>query len=815
MADRSEAARLRALEAYGVLDTLPTPAFDRLTALAAEFMGAPIALVSLIDADRQWSKSSHGLEARTIPRSMAFCSHAIAQEPGSVLVIEDARQDPRFRDSDLVTGQPGICFYAGAVLSTEDGHNLGTLCVMDQRPGIRPTEDALSRLRILARVVVDELELSRATRQAAGSRRMLDMAEQMAGLGRWGYERSSGKVTWSQQVFSIHGLSVEEEQPGYGQILNLYHPEDRVELDALVRRAIATGQGYELEARILRPDGELRWIAARAECVLDEKGMVSGLCGVFQDITRQKEAAASLAASERRFRSLTDNAPDIVAECSLQGTLTYLSPACLGITGFRPDELVGRSFADLMHPEDAGKVLAMCRRVFESRGRTPTTPVAFRANHKSGRQLWLECRPTLVSDPETGMFVGLADVIRDISHQKALEAQLTEALQVAEAAAAAKGEFLANMSHELRTPLTSILGFSHLAAEQPDLGETTGICIDRINNAGRALLCTVNDILDFSKLEAGQVSFRIQPTDVNRLALATLELFTPQAGARDLDLVIEADQDDLVLAVDPDRLRQILLNLVGNAVKFTPSGGVTLRTRYSDPAQVLTVEVIDSGAGIAAEKLPRLFQRFSQIDGSLTRTHRGTGLGLAICKGLVEAMGGQIGVTSTVGQGSRFWFSIPAQRSASLTTDVETGVEVVSCKDLRILVVDDHPVNRDLIRLFLGGLGAEVSQADDGQAAVDLARLWPYDAILMDLRMPGLDGKSALRMIRESEGPNQATPILAFTADSEAGLGTELKALGFCDVVAKPVDLPALLESLSRATTWEALPAPPLGVSAA
>jgi PAS domain S-box-containing protein len=659
-------------------------------------------------------------------------------------------------------------------------------------------------------VSVDITELKRAEAAMAGARdkaeefaRRAEAAEAIAGLGHWRLDVRTLEVSWSTQLYLIYGMATDAPL-NLEAVMAMNHPDDAAASAAHIRRQLATGDADENTiARIIRPGGEIRFLETNSRLERGADGEVAALIGTIVDVTDRKLAETAIAESEERYRRLAVNAPDMITESSLDGIMTYVSPASVGVTGFAPEELVGRSFASMMEPEDAARVLDMCQAVFNSKGRMSPWPVEFRAKRKSGAPIWLECKPTLAVDPVSGRYTGLNDIVRDITPRKALEAQLRLAQSEAEAAAAIKAEFLANMSHELRTPLTSIIGFTGLASEQADLSDLTRTYVDRVGDASRALLCTVNDILDFSKLEAGQVAIQLQPVSLRKLASATLDLFTPQAGAKDLSLTFDGDDGDVVIAIDPDRIRQILLNLVSNAVKFTAAGGVTLRTRYDVRAATLRVEVIDTGDGIAQGKQDRLFKRFSQVDGSLTRLQGGTGLGLAICKGLVEAMGGEIGVESHVGEGCRFWFSVPAPAATLPQADeAQTPVGRLTCIGARVLVVDDHAANRELARLFLAGVGAEVTEASDGEEAAQLASALPFDVILMDLRMPKLDGVGALQRIRATPGPNDATPIIAFTADAHAGIADRLAALGFQDLVRKPVEPGDLLSAVARAMDY-------------
>lgn len=810
-----ERGRLRALHSYGVLDTLPEQAFDRLTALAADLFDVPIALVSLIDEERQWFKSRQGLDATSTPRSLAFCAHAIEQAAATTFVVEDASVDPRFSANPLVTSDPDIRFYAGAVLTNPDGFNLGTLCVIDTKARQTPDARTLARLQTLAQIVVDELELRRATQQALEGQRLLELAESVAGLGHWRLDTRTKAVTWSKEMFRIYGLESGSDLD-LRKLLAMTHPDDAKAGAERLTRQMATGGGLENAlTRIIRADGEVRYLSGKSNVERGPDGEVVAVVGTIIDITEQKMAEIATAKSELRFRTLAETAPDMITETTLDGIVTYVSQASVRITGYTPEEITGRSYLSLVHPEDADTIRVMTTTVFGSKGKVAPWPIEFRAIHKNGKQLWLESKPCLVRDPDTGRFTGLTDVIRDVTARKTMEAELRQARAEAEAAAQVKSEFLANMSHELRTPLTSILGFTRLASDQGDLTDLTRDYIGRVGNASQALLCTVNDILDFSKLEAGQVTIAPQAVALDQLAQGTLDLFTPQAGAKDLHLSMEItgiDGRDAVM-VDPDRIRQVLLNLVGNAVKFTGAGGVSLKIAYEAQAASLTVAVMDTGGGIPADKLGQLFKRFSQVEGSLARGHGGTGLGLAICKGLVEAMGGKIGADSVEGQGSCFWFVIPAPLAPrAATAQTNTGVNPPILHGVRILVVDDHAANRELARLYLAGVGAEITEACDGVEAVEVAAHHPFDLILMDMRMPRMDGPTALVRIRQDDGPNDATPIIAFTADAHGEPEGLMRQYGFQGVVAKPMEVAQLLSEVARLTAFD-LPADDEGES--
>jgi CheY-like chemotaxis protein len=356
------------------------------------------------------------------------------------------------------------------------------------------------------------------------------------------------------------------------------------------------------------------------------------------------------------------------------------------------------------------------------------------------------------------------------------------------------------MSHEIRTPLTGIIGFTGLLDAIPTLPDAAKAHIRRIVASGEALLAVVNDILDFSKLEAGQVELDVQPFDVRVFFEDALSMWATQAAAKKLDLRLRIDErTPAVLCADSARLGQIVGNLLSNAIKFTDQGEIGVGVSFNEP-RGLRVAVTDTGSGIAADKLDRLFQRFSQIDGSVSRRHGGTGLGLSICKSLVELMGGEIRVDSTAGQGSTFEFRVEAVpgRLRGRNLSEAQAVAASDARPAHVLVVDDLAVNRVLVRAILEASGHRVEEAGGGAEAVAAAIGSKFDLILMDLQMPGMDGYAAATAIRALDSANRLTPIIALSANV---LDEHVAASGLAGMnghLAKPIVPAALLGAVAE-----------------
>lgn len=797
-----EQIRLAALRDQHVLDTAPEDRFDRITAMAAAHFNVPIALVSLIDSDRQWFKSCVGLGVSETPREWAFCDHAIRQGPFATFVVEDAALDPRFANNPLVTGDPLIRFYAGAVLTTSTGENLGTLCVIDRKPRDRPADVDLDYLKALARLVVDQFELGRAMQQLTERRNLLDLAESLSEVGYWTLNTTTQAVFWSPQVYRIHGVDPSEFNPALDDALSFYVEEDRQRISDLLITQAAAGESWKFDATIVRrSDGSHRSVHSVADCQKDAAGRVIGFIGVFKDLTEERRAVATAIDQERLYRLLADNASDVIAVYNDEGVFTYLSPSIRELLGYAPEELIGRSSYDLMFAEDRQRVAAK----FAVAGRS-SEPVAveYRALTKDGQTRWLEARPRFRRD-EAGRLTEIHDAVRDVTERREREAALVEAQIAAESAALAKSEFLANMSHEIRTPLSGVLGFADALADTVlDTDQTR--YLDRIRTAGRGLSSLIDDILDVSKIDAGKMTVDESAFDLRSLTNEVVDLTRSAVRGRLAFEVVFADDVAPWIVGDAQRTRQVMLNLLGNAAKFTEQGSVAVRvSRTSD---IIQLRIVDTGVGVAPEALEQLFDGFTQADSSIGRRFGGTGLGLTISRSLARLMGGDIQLESELGVGTSAIFTlphIPAQAAGDLPAPI--AAPSPPGRRLRVLAVDDVEANLELLEILLSGAGHGVVAAASGEAAISLlGHDTAFDLVLMDVQMPGMDGLEATRRIRALGGIASRIPIVALSANVMPDQVSACRAAGMSDHLGKPIRQELLFALLDRiGGLWESV----------
>jgi PAS domain S-box-containing protein len=576
--------------------------------------------------------------------------------------------------------------------------------------------------------------------------------------------------------------------------------QEKSEADGLLR-LMQTGdlstivQGNEVAG--LRKDGSVVPIRrALGYAPLGDRDLIVAF---VTDISERRAMEQAIKSSEQQFRSLIGNIPGISFRACLRHghDLVYISDAVSRVTGFAAADFIGvaprRRFEDLIHIDDRERVAAIVHAALED---DRPYLVEYRLQHADGSTRWLWENGTGVRD-ESGALQWRDGVVLDISERHRMEQDLRMAKERAEQAAAARATFLANMSHEIRTPMNSILGFTDVLLDG-QLSEAQRRHLDTIRNAGRSLLRLLNEVLDTAKLDKGAVE--LEQRDYNLLSLADELSSTIGTAARAKGLRIEVNYDPELpasLRGDELRMRQVLTNLLDNAVKFTERGKVVLAARIDGGR--LHIEVRDTGIGIAPDRLAAIFDPFTQADASMTRRFGGTGLGTTICKQLVELMGGTITAESTPGVGTTFHVRLPLvlAQGATAQTRARGAAEL---PPLSVLAADDVPQNLELLQLMMARRGHTVTTAPDGAQAVAMAARGDFDLILMDFQMPAMDGLEATRAIRQQAAANRArrVPVIAMTASVLPEHRRASLEAGMDGFASKPVDWIELSHEIAR-----------------
>lgn len=565
-------------------------------------------------------------------------------------------------------------------------------------------------------------------------------AERLANLGFWSFYPSEGRIVWSEEIFNIFGIEDTNCEPSFEEFLSLVHPNDVEKFSEIVQNAIQNHQGYVVKHRLLRPDGTVRWVSGRGDVLVDEEGILEKVFGTVQDITEEEEIREAIRRSEQRIRFHLDSSPLGYIEWNNKFEIVEWNKAAEKIFGFsKEDALEGN--ADIIPREDDEKIQAVVDDLLNDRGGTHSINNNMT---KSGHVIVGEWFNTTLK-AENGDILGIGSIVQDITDRieakKRLEDyahDLEAARDEAENAAQAKSEFLANMSHEIRTPMNGVIGMASILLDT-DLDEEQQDYVETIVHSGESLLAIINDILDFSKIDAGKIDFESLPFDIRETIENTFDLLASKASEKKLELVhfIGRDVPEVVIG-DPTRLQQILLNLIGNAIKFTSEGHVEVRVRLEpidSSCLRLAFDIEDTGIGIAQDKLNRLFKAFSQVDASTSRKYGGTGLGLSISAQLAQLMGGDISVQSTEGVGSIFTFSVSVEMAA-LQTKTDKNLE-----GLHVLLIEPHQRLREMIASLLNHLNCTCTILEDNEEIHQLIRSQiSIDVILMDVALEEKDG---------------------------------------------------------------------------
>ena len=585
----------------------------------------------------------------------------------------------------------------------------------------------------------------------------------------------------------------------------MIHPDDRELMLRSVMNAHETLRIDPLEVRVVRPDGQERWVDLRSVVHKGPGGALTKVVGVLIDIDARKRQELALIEARQEAQKNADrlkvalNAGQAgVFETNFRDRSFWCSPELVQIIQHQLTFEEASGVWPNIHPEDAERVQ---KAIDANRGVKEEARCEWRVRLPSGQYRWIEARAQPIYG-EGQLPEKLVGVILDIDARKRQELALAEAQVAAEAAAEAKSQFLANMSHEIRTPMNGVMGVLHLLEREQLSGEGHAL-LGEAQACGQMLAQLLNDVIDFSKIEAGRLDLAPEPVDPAALLRSVGGMLRPLAAGKGLQLSTRVEGDGGWIMADPVRLRQALFNLIGNAVKFTTEGHVEARLilrRGAKGEARLRFEIEDTGVGIPAEAQSQLFQRFHQADGSTARQFGGSGLGLAITRSLARLMGGEVGFTSRADVGSTFWFDVPtpvAEPPAN-EEDFQFQATAMPLESLRILVVEDNPTNRLVATKILEGLGAEVATAADGSLGVEAAADGGYDLVLMDIQMPHMDGVEATRRIRGLDAPEATTPIIGLTANAMAHQRVAYLEAGMDGVASKPISPADLICEIAR-----------------
>ncbi|MEB3884752.1 PAS domain S-box protein [Lyngbya sp. CCY1209] len=632
-----------------------------------------------------------------------------------------------------------------------------------------------------------------------------------SGDGIWDWDAGTNRVFFSKAWKAMLGYADEDIGDTLEEWSSRVHPEDlsqcRADLDRHFRGETPV---YQNEHRMFRKDGSIAWILDRGQVIeWTAEGKPLRVIGTHTDISDRKAAEEENRLLKERLQFLLARSPAMIYSCRPEGDYgaTFMSPNVKTILGYDPEEFTADSsfWANHIHPEDAPGVLRSASEVFQK----GTIAHEYRFLHKAGHYVWLMDELRLVCD-EAGEPVEIVGYWANISDRKVAEIKLQRTNEELLRATRLKDEFLANMSHELRTPLNAILGMTEGLQEEVfgPVNERQIRALATIESSGSHLLSLINDILDLAKIEAGQVQLECAPTAIAPLCRSSLNFVQQQAMKKNIKLTTKVPENLPDWHIDERRIRQVLINLLTNAVKFTPEGGrIGLEVFFvnlGEPGRNrLRIAVMDTGIGIAPENLDKLFRPFVQIDGALNRKYEGTGLGLALVKQIVELHGGEVGVSSEVGTGSCFTVDLPGgDDSQAWEPPVPSASEAEPESSeppppARILLAEDNEANISTMSSYLGAKGYRLMVAKNGAEAIGLARSERPDLILMDVQMPGMDGLEAIRHIRRDRDLAEV-PIVALTALAMNGDRDRCLEAGATEYLGKPVRLKELVAMIQQ-----------------
>jgi PAS domain S-box-containing protein len=600
---------------------------------------------------------------------------------------------------------------------------------------------------------------------------------------------------WNPGAERIKGYTADEI---IGRHFSVFYPPELVQSGRPQREleaALATGRYHE-EAERVRKDGSRFWADVTLTTIYDDAGELRGFAKVTRDVTERRQAEEALRESEERFRVLAENSTDVITRAGPDGRLLYVSPASRPLYGYEPEELIGRPGLQDIHPEDHAELR---EELATDEAEQDVHTLEYRFRRKDGSYVWVETKARTLRDRD-GAVLEYQSSTRDITARRTAEAVARRAQTEAEQANRAKSEFLSRMSHELRTPLHAILGFGELLARDA-LEKEQYEKLGQLSKAAHHLLDLINEVLDLSRIERGELRLSLEPVHLGDVVSETLGMVLPLASAASVTVTSPPGEDlEIHVLADRQRLKQVLLNLCSNAVKYNHAGGgLTLRCTQAGTPEA-RIEVIDTGIGIAPGNLPRVFEPFDRLGAEATDVE-GTGLGLALSKRLVEAMGGKITLASVVGHGTTAAIALPVVPAPATSVlpsrpkdeDSAPPAPRAPADSRTVLYIEDNPSNIKLVEAILAAR-PEVTLivATQGSLAIDLAREHRPALVLLDLNLPDISGEEVLRRLR-SDARTTEIPVVITSADATPRHIERLRRAGADDYLTKPFGIERFL----------------------